>query len=104
MYERLLSRQDALRPDELVDHARSLGLDVDRFTNDLRRHVYAPRVAEDVDDADRSGVSGTPSFFVNGQRHYGAYDVATLSAAVRTARRRALADQAAATPIGADDV
>jgi len=104
MYERLLSRQDALRPDELVDHARSLGLDVDRFTNDLRRHVYAPRVAEDVDDADRSGVSGTPSFCVNGQRHYGAYDVATLSAAVRTARRRALADQAAATPIGADDV
>ena len=104
MYERLLTSQDALRPEQLVEHARGLGLDVDRFTDDLRRHAYAPRVAEDVDDADRSGVSGTPTFFVNGQRHHGAYDVATLSAAVRYARRRALADQAAATPIGADDV
>jgi Na+/H+ antiporter NhaA len=104
MYERLLTSQEQLRPDDLVEHARVLGLDVDRFTDELRRHVYAPRVAEDVDDADRSGVSGTPSFFVNGQRHYGAYDVATLSAAVRAARRRALADQVAATPIGADDV
>ncbi len=93
-----------LRPDELVGHARSLGLDADRFTDELRRHVHAPRIAEDVDDADRSGVSGTPTFFVNGQRHHGAYDVATLSAAVRAARRRALADQVAATPIGADDV
>ena len=104
MYDRLLTSQDELRPDELVEHARSLGLDVDRFADDLRRHAYAPRVAEDVDDADRSGVSGTPSFFVNGQRHHGAYDVATLSGAVRAARRRALADQVAATPIGADDV
>jgi Na+/H+ antiporter NhaA len=105
MYDRLLASQSQLKPNELVEHARGLGLDVDRFADELRRHVYAPRVAEDVDDADRSGVSGTPTFFVNGQRHHGAYDVATLSAAVRAARRRALADQAAATaPIGADDV
>ena len=47
------------------------------------------RVAEDVESADASGVSGTPTFFINGRRHYGAYDVATLSAAVRAARVRA---------------
>ena len=46
-------------------------------------------MAEDVDSADLSGVSGTPTFFVNGRRHYGAYDIATLSAAVRAAGARA---------------
>ena len=54
-------------------------------------HAGAARVAEDVDSADLSGVSGTPTFFINGRRHYGAYDIATLSAAVRAAGARALA-------------
>jgi protein-disulfide isomerase len=43
-----------------------------------------------VDSADLSGVSGTPTFFVNGKRHHGAYDISTLSDAVRTARTRIL--------------
>jgi protein-disulfide isomerase len=42
-----------------------------------------------VETADLSGVSGTPTFFVNGQRHYGAYDVETLTAAIKVARARA---------------
>ncbi len=46
------------------------------------------RVAEDVASADASGVSGTPTFFINGRRHYGAYDIDTLTAAVRAARNR----------------
>jgi protein-disulfide isomerase len=46
-------------------------------------------VADDVDGADLSGVSGTPTFFINGRRHYGAYDIASLSAAVRAAGARA---------------
>jgi predicted DsbA family dithiol-disulfide isomerase len=46
-------------------------------------------VADDVASADSSGVSGTPSFFINGRRHYGAYDLDTLSQAVRAALRRA---------------
>jgi hypothetical protein len=49
----------------------------------------AARVAEDVESADLSGVSGTPTFFINGVRHYGAYDIATLTAAVKAARARA---------------
>jgi protein-disulfide isomerase len=106
MYDVLLHNQDRLWLNDLVEHARRLGLDTDRFTDDLRRHAYAARVAEDVDSADRSGVSGTPTFFVNGRRHYGAYDVATLSAAVRAARKRALATELASTTStpGADDV
>ncbi|MEV6831834.1 DsbA family protein [Amycolatopsis sp. NPDC051102] len=79
-----------------VTHAGELGLDVDRFREDLRRHTGAGQVAEDVESADLSGVSGTPTFFVNGRRHYGAYDIATLSAAVDTAHKRAVS--AAASP------
>jgi protein-disulfide isomerase len=89
MHDLLLEHQDELRPADLVGYARSLGLDADRFTEYLRRHQGAARVAEDVDGADLSGVSGTPTFFVNGRRHYGAYDIATLSRAVRAAGARA---------------
>ncbi len=55
----------------------------------MRAHAGAARVAEDVDSADLGGVAGTPTFFVNGRRHYGAYDITGLSEAVRAARERA---------------
>jgi Na+/H+ antiporter NhaA len=89
LHDLLLEHQDALKPSDLIGYAEQLGLDADRFGEDLRRHTFAARVAEDVDGADLSAVSGTPTFFVNGRRHYGAYDIETLSAAVRTARARA---------------
>ncbi len=90
MHDLLLDHQDALQEEDLVGYAEELGLDVDRFQEDLRTRAGVRRVAEDVDSADISGVSGTPTFFVNGLRHYGAYDVATLSAAVKAARAREL--------------
>jgi Na+/H+ antiporter NhaA len=89
-HDLLLAHQDALRPDDLMGYARELGLDVERFTEDLRGHAGAARVAEDVDGADLSGVSGTPTFFVNGRRHRGAYDIETLSTLVRAAKARTL--------------
>jgi predicted DsbA family dithiol-disulfide isomerase len=88
MHDLLLARQDELRPMHLREYAEEIGLDVDHFREDLRRREYLPRIAEDVASADESGVAGTPSFFINGRRHSGAYDVATLSAAVRAARAR----------------
>jgi Na+/H+ antiporter NhaA len=91
MHDLLLGNQDALRPPDLISYAEQLGLDIESFTNALRAHAGAARVAEDVDSADLSGVSGTPTFFINGRRHYGAYDIATLSAAVRVAGAQALA-------------
>jgi Na+/H+ antiporter NhaA len=90
MHDVLLEHQDALAPSDLVRYAGELELDVDRFTDDLETQSFAGRIAEDVDGADRSTVSGTPTFFVNGLRHYGAYDIATLSAAVKAARAREL--------------
>ena len=89
MHDLLLEHQDALRPSELIGYAEQLELDVERFTDDLREHAGAARIADDVDSADLSNVSGTPTFFINGKRHYGAYDIATLSAAVRSAGARA---------------
>ena len=89
MYDLLLSHQDALQGKDLIRYAEQLGLDVEEFTDALRQRSGAARVAEDVDSADLSGVSGTPTFFINGRRHYGAYDVETLSAAVQVARARA---------------
>jgi Na+/H+ antiporter NhaA len=89
MHDTLFDHQDALRPADLIRYASDLGLDTERFVHDLRKHAGAGRVAEDVDTADLSGVSGTPTFFINGQRHHGAYDIATLSAAVKAARARA---------------
>ncbi|MFF2520975.1 Na+/H+ antiporter NhaA [Streptomyces liangshanensis] len=89
MHDVLLDHQEALRPQDLHRYAEDLGLDVERFRKHLRRHQGAARVGEDVDSADLSAVSGTPTFFINGRRHRGAYDIGHLSAAVRAARQRA---------------
>jgi Na+/H+ antiporter NhaA len=91
MHDLLLDHQDALRLADLVQYAEQIGLDVDRFTDDLRSHRGAARVSRDVDSADLSGVSGTPTFFVNGRRHYGPYDIETLSKVARLAGARVLA-------------
>jgi Na+/H+ antiporter NhaA len=90
MHDTLLGHQGDLRPSHLAQYARELGLDADRIVEELRRRDYAARVSEDVSSADESGVSGTPTFFVNGRRHYGAYDIHTLKETVRAVRGRAL--------------
>ena len=90
MHDLLFGHQDELEPRDLLRHAESLGLDMDRFSHALKSRKYASRVAEDVDGADLSGVSGTPSFFINGVRHHGAYDLASLTEAIRAARARSM--------------
>jgi protein-disulfide isomerase len=89
MHDRLIKNPDALAPSDLYRHASELGLDLDRFSDDLRRRRHAAHVTEDVQSADASGVSGTPTFFVNGRRHQGAYDIDTLTRAVKAAARAA---------------
>ncbi len=90
MHDQLLDHQADLRLPALEAYAERLGLDLDRFREDLRRHAHAARIERDVDSADGSGVTGTPTFFVNGRRHEGAYDIETLSAAVKSARARSV--------------
>ncbi len=86
MHDLLFEHQDQLTGKDLMDYAAQLDLDTGRFHDDLKRGARQARVAQDVESADLSGVSGTPTFFVNGQRHYGAFDLATLSTAVKVAR------------------
>jgi len=93
MHDLLMQRQENLRVVELLSYAEELGLDRERFHDDLKRHQFEARIAQDVQSADLSGVSGTPTFFINGQRHYGSFDIDTLSAAVKTARARAVIDR-----------
>jgi Na+/H+ antiporter NhaA len=90
MHDLLLDHQGELAPRHLHAYAEQLELDLDRYQEDLRRHAHVPRVEEDVDSADISGVTGTPTFFVNERRHDGAYDIETLSAAVRAAGARSV--------------
>ena len=90
MHDRLLEHQGALTFDDLLGYARAIHLDLDRFVLALRQHAGAARIAEDVDGADLSGVTGTPTFFINGVRHFGTFDIDALVDAVRTARERAM--------------
>jgi Na+/H+ antiporter NhaA len=89
MHDMLLANQDALELRNILNCAVELGLDMEKFKGHLRKRKGAARIAEDVESADLSGVSGTPTFFINGHRHQDAYDVPTLSQAVRLAKARA---------------
>jgi protein-disulfide isomerase len=78
MHDTLYENQSALRPEELVGYAKHLQLDVPHFTSELTAHAHAKRIREDFLSGVRSGVNGTPTFFINGVRHDGANDVDTL--------------------------
>jgi Na+/H+ antiporter NhaA len=86
MHDTLMDHQGALNFKDLVGYGLGLGLDIDRFATDLRDHAGAGRVAEDVDSADLATVSGTPTFFINGKRHHGAFDLETLKQGVKAAK------------------
>ncbi|MGY2873169.1 Na+/H+ antiporter NhaA [Marmoricola sp. URHA0025 HA25] len=88
MHDLLLAHQDHLRKADLLSYAEQLGLDVPRFGKELYSHAHLARVGQDVESADISGVSGTPTFFVDGRRQYGAFDAASLTSAIAAARAR----------------
>ena len=85
MHDLLYENQTRLRDQDLHAYAEQLGIDVERFDKDLAEHVHAPRVREDFMSGVRSGVNGTPSFYVNGARHDDSYDFETLLAALERA-------------------
>jgi Na+/H+ antiporter NhaA len=93
MHDMLMDHQGALTFRDVIGYADSIGLDTDKFSADMRKHAGAYRIAEDIDSADLATVSGTPTFFINGNRYYGAFDLATLKEAVHTAKARAVLGQ-----------
>ena len=80
MHDLLYESQQHLEAADLHRYAEQLGLDVGRFDNELARHVHAERVREDFMSGVRSGVNGTPTFYVNGVRHDGDYELESLLA------------------------
>ena len=85
MHDLLFENQRRLRDRDLRDYAEQLGLDVERFAKEMADHVYADRVHDDFIGGVRSGVNGTPTFYINGARHDDSYDVETLVAALERA-------------------
>jgi len=80
--DRMFAHSDALEPDDLREYATDIGLDLERFDEDLRTRRYEKRVDDDAIDAETSEVHGTPTFYVNGRRHLGPYDAQTLAMAL----------------------
>ena len=89
MHDYLYEHQRRLTDQDLHQYAEELGLDVDRFDSELAKHVHGPRVREDFMSGVRSGVNGTPTFYINGRRHDDSYDAQTLTAALEQAISRA---------------
>ena len=87
MHERLFANQDALDAPDLVVHAARLGLDTERFSADLLGARYADRVRRNVQSGVRSGVNGTPTFFVDGLRYDGSWDLDSLLMVLTAAAR-----------------
>jgi protein-disulfide isomerase len=92
MHNLLFQNQHALDDEDLVSYAARLGIDPKWAASTLVSHIFAERVREDFMSGVRSGVNGTPTFFINGVRHDGPWDEPTLLealqvAALATARR-----------------
>ena len=85
MHDTLFEHQQALDEAHLLQYAVALQLDTDRFGHEMTEHMYANRVREDFLSGVRSGVNGTPTFFINGVRHDASYDLETLLAAIEDA-------------------
>jgi protein-disulfide isomerase len=85
MHDRLFERQFALEDPDLIAYAGELGLDRARVARELAEHTHEARVREDFSSGVRSGVNGTPTFFINALRHDLAWDADTLSAAIEQA-------------------
>jgi protein-disulfide isomerase len=85
MHDVLYENQRRLRIPDLRDYAERLALDLERFDRELAEHAHAARVREDFMSGVRSGVNGTPTFYINGARHDDSYDIDTMLAALERA-------------------
>ena len=85
MHDLLFEHQRALLDRHLAEYAAQIGLDPARFLQELSEHTHAVRVHEDFASGVRSGVNGTPTFFINGLRHDGSWDFESLLEALETA-------------------
>jgi protein-disulfide isomerase len=102
MHDMLYEHQNALAESDLIRYAERIGLDAKKFATALARHGYADRVREDFLSGIRSGVNGTPTFFVNGERHNGSYELEELLSALESAAGAKAASGAPKRRAGSD--
>jgi Na+:H+ antiporter, NhaA family len=88
-HDELFAAQPRLSRETLLEVGRELGLDADRMAVEMDSGEHRPRVERDLRSAEQSGATGTPTFFVNGVRHYGAYDASSLVEALEAGPARA---------------
>ena len=89
MHDALFEKQDMLDEDALPAMAASLQLDAERFRSEFDSGQHRGRVEADIREAHAAGASGTPTFFINGERYQGDSDHASLAAAIEGALGRA---------------
>ena len=82
MHDIIFDRQSQLSEDALLDFALEIGLDISKFKKDLLDESLAEKVESDFESGMRSGVNGTPSFFINGEKHDGPFDYIFLLSAL----------------------
>jgi protein-disulfide isomerase len=85
MHAYLFEHQQALADADLKRYALELGLDADRFARERTSPEVEARIDRDLASGERSGVRGTPTFYVNGIRHHGGYDLESLRSAIQAA-------------------
>ena len=85
MHDMLFENQEALSEQDLLSYAADLGLDVDRFASDLNDGTFDEKVRHDFMGGVKSGVNGTPTFFINGVRHDGSWEGNSLLEAIERA-------------------
>jgi protein-disulfide isomerase len=82
MHDAIFEHQEALGDRDLVRYGTALGVDPEVISTALADHAFAPRIKEDFMSGVRSGVNGTPSFFINGEKYAGAYDLESMREAI----------------------
>jgi Na+/H+ antiporter NhaA len=90
MGRELFGHQDDLEWSDMYRYAVAVGCDIERFDQDVRVHSskVLHRVQDDAQDAELMDLNSTPTFFVNGKRHKGPWDSASLIRALETGRAR----------------
>jgi len=87
MHDLLFQNQPYFELENLIAYANAIGLDIGAFTSDLETHRHIPKIREDFMGGVRSGVNGTPTLFINGERFDNPADEALLTRAIDAARR-----------------
>ena len=85
MYDELYQHQRKLDDDSLMQYAQAIGMDTQRLDDDMQKAVYTQRIQDDLESGDKSGVEGTPTFYINGVYYAGAYNADAMQEALEQA-------------------